>query len=108
MSPHYSAEELLHLRDSPLVRKPDGLPPPEQWMGYVRQWTGMSSRVRLTDVPRSPVEKAAVKPVATRPKLEDGQSFPVPADRRSAPFDARHTTRGPNSGKTILSTSPEY
>ncbi|RFU26606.1 hypothetical protein B7463_g9741, partial [Scytalidium lignicola] len=29
----YTPEELLHLRDSPLVGKPPGLPPIEQWMG---------------------------------------------------------------------------
>ncbi|KAH8808766.1 hypothetical protein F5884DRAFT_676080 [Xylogone sp. PMI_703] len=29
----YTPEELLHLRDSPLVAKPPGLPPVEQWMG---------------------------------------------------------------------------
>ncbi|KAJ4153424.1 hypothetical protein LMH87_009910 [Akanthomyces muscarius] len=29
----YSAEFLLHLRNSPLCTKPDGLPPIEEWMG---------------------------------------------------------------------------
>jgi len=29
---HYTIEELLFLRDSPLVTKPDGLPQMEQWM----------------------------------------------------------------------------
>lgn len=29
----YNPEELLYLRESPLVAKPPGLPPQEQWMG---------------------------------------------------------------------------
>ncbi|KAM5476078.1 hypothetical protein MauCBS54593_000761 [Microsporum audouinii] len=33
MARRYSQEELLHLRESPLVVKPDGLPPIEEWMG---------------------------------------------------------------------------
>ncbi|KAI9765679.1 MAG: hypothetical protein M1840_007237 [Geoglossum simile] len=37
MGRQYTAEELLRLRDSPLVRKPDGLPPPEEWMGSQEQ-----------------------------------------------------------------------
>ncbi len=31
----YTREELLQLRNSPLVRKPDGLPSIEQWMEAV-------------------------------------------------------------------------
>lgn len=31
----YTAEVLLFLRDSPLCVKPAGLPPAEEWMGYV-------------------------------------------------------------------------
>lgn len=31
----YTKEQLLHLKDSPLVHKPDGLPSIEQWMEYV-------------------------------------------------------------------------
>jgi len=30
--PHYSFEQLKHLRDSPLIRKPDNLPTIEQWI----------------------------------------------------------------------------
>ncbi len=29
----YDPEELLRLAKSPLVKKPDGLPPIEEWMG---------------------------------------------------------------------------
>lgn len=35
MAERYSAEFLLHLRQSPLCVKPPNLPPPEEWMGYV-------------------------------------------------------------------------
>lgn len=31
----YTPEELLFLQDSPLCQKPEGLPPAEEWMGYV-------------------------------------------------------------------------
>ncbi|KAK3294782.1 uncharacterized protein B0H64DRAFT_362362 [Chaetomium fimeti] len=33
MAERYSAEFLLHLRESPLCVKPPNLPPPEEWMG---------------------------------------------------------------------------
>lgn len=33
MARPYALEELLKLRESPLVRKPSGLPPVEEWMG---------------------------------------------------------------------------
>ncbi|EAQ88025.1 hypothetical protein CHGG_04644 [Chaetomium globosum CBS 148.51] len=33
MAERYTAEFLLHLRDSPLCVKPPNLPPPEEWMG---------------------------------------------------------------------------
>jgi hypothetical protein len=35
MSRRYSVDELLRLRASPLIRKPDNLPPEEEWMGYI-------------------------------------------------------------------------
>lgn len=35
MARPYSQEELLRLRESPLVHKPPGLPPVEEWMGWV-------------------------------------------------------------------------
>ncbi|PNY23208.1 Uncharacterized protein TCAP_06847 [Tolypocladium capitatum] len=33
MALRYSADFLLHLRESPLCSRPDSLPPPEEWMG---------------------------------------------------------------------------
>lgn len=30
----YTVEQLLRLRASPLVCKPEDFPPPEEWMGY--------------------------------------------------------------------------
>ena len=35
MARSYALDELLKLRESPLVRKPSSLPPVEEWMGYV-------------------------------------------------------------------------
>ena len=94
MSLHYTADQLLHLRESPLIRKPDGLPPPEQWMGYDihrRACEGYADALHS-----SPVEKATAKPVMARSKTEDGQSS-VPS-RRSGQFEGRHTSRGSNTG----------
>ena len=36
MAKSYTADELLRLRESPLVCKPPSLPPIEEWMGYVQ------------------------------------------------------------------------
>ncbi len=33
MAVHYTIEGLMRLRESPLVRKPSGLLPIEEWMG---------------------------------------------------------------------------
>jgi len=35
MGSRYTPEQLLQLRESPLVTKPVGLPPVEEWMGSV-------------------------------------------------------------------------
>ena len=34
MSRRYNVDELLRLRASPLIQKPDNLAPVEEWMGY--------------------------------------------------------------------------
>lgn len=34
MQGRYEVADLLKLRQSPLVAKPKGLPPVEEWMGY--------------------------------------------------------------------------
>jgi hypothetical protein len=34
MSRRYNVDELLRLRASPLIHKPENLPPVEEWMGY--------------------------------------------------------------------------
>lgn len=44
MAIRYTPEELKHLRDSPLVVKPPGLPPVEQWMGPPTDTTHQPSR----------------------------------------------------------------
>ncbi len=47
MARSYALDELLKLRESPLVRKPSSLPPVEEWMGYVylRQQQDRSPRL---------------------------------------------------------------
>ena len=50
MARPYALDELLKLRQSPLVRKPSGLPPVEEWMGYVllRQQLNKIARLIFT------------------------------------------------------------
>ncbi|KAM3465612.1 hypothetical protein NHJ6243_001589 [Beauveria neobassiana] len=53
MALRYSAEFLLHLRDSPLCIKPDGFPPLEEWMGaQAEQQTRTQSKI-LSDRSRN-------------------------------------------------------
>ena len=51
----YTREELLHLRDSPLVQKPENLPAIEQWIEYVYVYTGDSrEKLRIPHSDASP------------------------------------------------------
>ncbi|KAI9782865.1 MAG: hypothetical protein M1816_001685 [Peltula sp. TS41687] len=71
--PHYTSEDLLRLRDSPLVRKPKDLPPPEEWIG-------------------SPQPDRSQKPVISRAKT-DGVPFQDRTNTRPSLFETRHITR---------------
>ncbi|KAJ6259323.1 hypothetical protein Dda_6223 [Drechslerella dactyloides] len=53
MGPRYTIEELLLMASSPLVQKPDSLPPLEEWMGSPLP-------TRPTPAPRKPGEDAPV------------------------------------------------
>ncbi|KAG0652529.1 hypothetical protein D0Z07_0618 [Hyphodiscus hymeniophilus] len=44
MGARYTFDELLRLRESPLVIKPSGLPPAEQWMGPLQDSTHQANR----------------------------------------------------------------
>ncbi|KAI9729294.1 MAG: hypothetical protein M1834_006965 [Cirrosporium novae-zelandiae] len=71
MGPQYKPEELLHLRESPLVAKPANLPPAEEWMGPL-----------LEQAQKKPRESVRSNDVSTR---------------RPALTDARHVPRGSNT-----------
>ena len=51
---HYTREQLLHLRDSPLVTKPENLPAIEQWLEYV--YVDRESREKLR-IPHSEAQQ---------------------------------------------------
>ena len=46
--PRYTAEQLLHLRQSPLVYRPKDLPAPEEWMGWALCSDSLESQRLLT------------------------------------------------------------
>ncbi|KAI9797421.1 MAG: hypothetical protein M1833_005460 [Piccolia ochrophora] len=85
MGRHYNADELLHLRQSPLVARPHGLPPSEEWMG-------------------STLDRSTNKPPMTRAKTDDQTSYNDSPNRRPSLFDARNISRGSSTipGDIIL------
>lgn len=69
----YTVEQLHSLRESPLVRKPDGLPSIEQWMEYVT----MIVSVHRDNAKRTPTEPPHKKMAGV------ANSSPAVATRRS-------------------------
>ncbi|KAJ5310147.1 uncharacterized protein N7443_002608 [Penicillium atrosanguineum] len=84
MARRYEIDELLWLRSSPLVAKPPGLPPIEEWMPQLDPTT--QQRKQTTRDPNNPSET-------------------TPA-RRPSFFEPRHISRGSIS-EDILLTSPK-
>ncbi|KAF3394761.1 hypothetical protein DPV78_008855 [Talaromyces pinophilus] len=80
MARRYEIEELLWLRDSPLVTKPDKLPPVEEWMGPIPD------------------------PTARKPNHRDQNQGDSPtAQRRPSLFgESRHISRNSNSEDIVL------
>ncbi|PGH02950.1 hypothetical protein AJ79_07487 [Helicocarpus griseus UAMH5409] len=72
MARRYQPSELLQLRESPLVVKPDNLPPLEEWMG---------------PPPDPPLQKK-------NPNSRDQTTQQDPTNRRSGLFEGRHISRG--------------
>ncbi|WEW57764.1 hypothetical protein PRK78_003231 [Emydomyces testavorans] len=75
----YQPEELLRLRESPLVVKPDSLPPIEEWMG---------------PLPDPSVQKKNAR--------DQGSQLETTNQRRSGLFESRHISRTSNSDDLIL------
>ncbi|KAH0547697.1 hypothetical protein FGG08_000186 [Glutinoglossum americanum] len=73
MGRQYSAEELLRLRESPLVRKPERLPPPEEWMGSQEQTlqNHQSQRVKRGSNNKGDESSFSNELAARRPSLFD-------------------------------------
>ncbi|KAK2875019.1 hypothetical protein FQN49_001861, partial [Arthroderma sp. PD_2] len=82
MARRYAQEELLHLRESPLVVKPDGLLPIEEWMGPL-------------------LDTSTQKKHATS-KEQTSQTESTATARRSSFFEPRHISRSSNSDDIIL------
>ncbi|KAJ5107275.1 hypothetical protein N7456_003950 [Penicillium angulare] len=80
MARRYEIDELLWLRSSPLVAKPSGLPPIEEWMPQPDPTT--QRKQQNTRDPNNPNE--------------------APTNRRPSFFEARHISRGSNSEDIIL------
>ncbi|EEH06734.1 conserved hypothetical protein [Histoplasma capsulatum G186AR] len=80
MARRYQPSELLQLRDSPLVVKPDNLPPIEEWMG---------------PPPDPPLQKKASN-------SREQSTQQDTANRRSSLFESRHISRGSTSEDIVL------
>ncbi|KAI9859152.1 MAG: hypothetical protein M1813_007109 [Trichoglossum hirsutum] len=73
MGRQYTTKELLRLRESPLVRKPDRLPPPEEWMGSQEQTlqNHQSQRTKRGSNNKSDESSFSNELAARRPSLFD-------------------------------------
>ncbi|KAJ5397379.1 hypothetical protein N7509_005492 [Penicillium cosmopolitanum] len=80
MARRYKIDELIWLRDSPLVAKPPGLPPIEEWMPQPDPTT--QRKQPTTRDPNNPSETTT--------------------NRRPSFFEARHISRGSNSDEIVL------
>ncbi|KAI9679274.1 MAG: hypothetical protein M1817_005293 [Caeruleum heppii] len=74
MGRHYTTNELLQLRASPLVCKPKDLPAPEEWMG-------------------SPPDRQQARPAITRARTDDASLSNEISNRRPTLSDTRHGLR---------------
>ena len=97
MAVRYTPDELIHLRESPLVVKPPGLPPAEQWMGY-EACIHIFTKPVLT-WSRLPAESArnSTKPNVDRSR-NDSNAL---TDQPRRPAAERHISR--NSGSKLSS-----
>ncbi|OKL60911.1 hypothetical protein UA08_03559 [Talaromyces atroroseus] len=79
MARRYEIEELLWLRDSPLVIRPDKLPPLEEWMGPIPDPTARKQNHR-----------------------DQNQADSTTTPRRPSLFEPRHISRNSNSEDIVL------
>jgi hypothetical protein len=105
MARRYEIDELLWLRGSPLIAKPSGLPPIEEWM-YVDSTISNCFVVphyqwRLTASLRPQPDPTTTQRKQQTPRDPTNPSEPGTA-RRSSIFEAKHIPRGSNSGTVLL------
>jgi len=90
----YTFDELLALRDSPLVKKPDGLPSISQWMEYVERAFGLKC---LANPSRVPVEQNGPRRKPQGSRVDDQYSTLDNGDQRPK-LHTRQSTKTPGSG----------
>lgn len=97
MSRQYAIEELLSLRASPLICKPAGLLPKEEWMGQV-----VADAITLEDLANeftSPLSQDLTqRKQANRNKPEDSFQYDNSLNRRT-PIEAKSIRRGSGTDK---------
>ncbi|PGH26829.1 hypothetical protein AJ80_01409 [Polytolypa hystricis UAMH7299] len=81
MAIRYEIDELLQLRESPLVTKPDSLPPVEEWMGPIPDPNALQKK---------------------HSNSRDHQGQPETPNKRSSLFEPRHLSRSSNSDEIVL------
>lgn len=92
----YTVEELLALRDSPLAKKPDGLPSIEQWIESVSIAPTQTSRAEA-DENRVPAEQNSQRRKPQGSRVDDQYSTLDNGDHRPR-VHARQSTKTPGSG----------
>lgn len=86
MTQRYTVPELLQLRESPLVKRPDGLPPVETWMG-------------------PPVDPSQRRTAQPRNKADDNSQHDF--DKRPSLFDTHVTRRSATVSENIVLGPPK-
>ncbi|GAB7362714.1 hypothetical protein MBLNU230_g3020t1 [Neophaeotheca triangularis] len=70
----YSAEQLLHLRHSPLVKKPEDLPAIEQWIEYVYTDKDSNEKLRIPRSSQQPQSAEQRQPSQQQEKRQAGNN----------------------------------
>lgn len=102
MARRYEIDELLWLRSSPLVAKPPGLPPIEEWMyGPPSRLAGRPQDHRKTNPGVSLRPQPDPTTQQRKQSTRDSNNPPeTTTARRPSFFEPRHISRGSNSGIT--------
>lgn len=92
----YTVEELLALRDSPLAKRPDGLPSIEQWIESVSTRLIQNSKPKA-DQNSAPAEQNGQRRKPQGSRVEDQYSALDNGEQRPR-LHARQSTKTPGSG----------